>query len=404
MEGNAGDAEKEQAPKEEGPANPLMDIKIDGAYLEEKQREAARTMARERLLDRQFDQETFLPGQYVRFSFKPAKEFLEHDNETEPLILGGLLPGESAREYLTAKVKRHRWFPKILKSRNPLVFAVGWRRFQALPAYALEQESKTAMGVDTGLITESPPLKMLKYTPEHMHCQCVFWGYRVPAGSGLVAFQDVRARDFRICLTGVVQETAPEPKLYKKLKLVGYAREVLKRTAFIEQLFTSRLEAAAFVGAGVRTVSGIRGLVKKPEGSDGLVRCAFEDKIRKNDTVFLKTYVRCRVDQFYSPWDNHCGGDFLQIRQMNEIRHERGIPVEFNADSLYVAEKRPVFVPQELVVAPSLVRQLPFEQAKAYVDSKTGKDHLSESQRARRQIRDGTLRALVGDAEADRRA
>ena len=62
MEGNAGDAEKEQAPKEEGPANPLMDIKIDGAYLEEKQREAARTMARERLLDRQFDQETFLPG------------------------------------------------------------------------------------------------------------------------------------------------------------------------------------------------------------------------------------------------------------------------------------------------------------------------------------------------------
>lgn len=54
--GNAEEAEKEAAPKqEEGPANPLMDIKIDGSYLEEKQREAARTMARERLLDRQFD-------------------------------------------------------------------------------------------------------------------------------------------------------------------------------------------------------------------------------------------------------------------------------------------------------------------------------------------------------------
>ena len=78
--------------------------------------------------------------------------------------------------------------------------------------------------------------------------------------------------------------------------------------------------------------------------------------------------------------------------------------MEFNADSLYVKEKRPVFVPQELVVAPSLVRQLPFEQAKAYVDSKTGKDHLSESQRARKQIHDTTLKALVGDAEADRRA
>lgn len=185
---NAPEPEKEAAPKEEGPANPLMDIKIDGSYLEEKQREAARTMARERLLDRQFDQETFLPGEYVRFCFTPAKEFLEHYNEAEPLIIGGLLPGESTREYLTAKVKRHRWFPKILKSRNPLVLAVGWRRFQTLPIYALEQENKTAMGIDTGLITETPPMKMLKYTPEHMHCQCIFYGYRVPAGSGLVAF------------------------------------------------------------------------------------------------------------------------------------------------------------------------------------------------------------------------
>ena len=82
-----------------------------------------------------------------------------------------------------------------------------------------------------------------------------------------------------------------QPKLYKKLKLIGYAREVMKKSAFIEQMFTSKLEAAAFIGAGIRTVSGIRGLIKKPQGDDGLVRCAFEDKIRKNDTVFLKTYI-----------------------------------------------------------------------------------------------------------------
>ena len=26
----------------------------------------------------------------------------------------------------------------------------------------------------------------------------------------------------------------------------------------------------------------------------------------KNDIVFLKTYVKCKIDRFYNEWDNHC--------------------------------------------------------------------------------------------------
>lgn len=49
----------------------------------------------------------------------------------------------------------------------------------------------------------------------------------------------------------------------KKIKLVGYACKIFKKTAFIEDMFTSDLEIARFEGAAVRTVSGIRGQVKK---------------------------------------------------------------------------------------------------------------------------------------------
>ena len=31
-----------------------------------------------------------------------------------------------------------RWHAKILKSRDPLVFSVGWRRFQSMPVFATE--------------------------------------------------------------------------------------------------------------------------------------------------------------------------------------------------------------------------------------------------------------------------
>lgn len=79
-------------------------------------------------------------------------------------------------------------------------------------------------------------------------------------------------------------------------------------------MFNSKLEAAAFQGAGVRTVSGIRGILKRPQGDSGLIRAAFEDQVRVHDCVFVKTFVRVKVDKFVSDWDEHRGVTRLELR------------------------------------------------------------------------------------------
>jgi hypothetical protein len=63
-------------------------------------------------------------------------ELVTHHDPRRPLLLGGLGQGEEKLGMMRMRLKRHRWFPKLLKCRDPLVFSVGWRRFQSLPVFA----------------------------------------------------------------------------------------------------------------------------------------------------------------------------------------------------------------------------------------------------------------------------
>jgi len=89
----------------------------------------------------------------------------------------------------------------------------------------------------------------------------------------------------------------------KKLKIVGTPLKVNRNTAFIEGMFNSDLEVAKFEGAGIKTVSGIRGTIKKAAkmpGKKGVARCTFEDKILYKDIVFTRSWVQVEVPKFYN--------------------------------------------------------------------------------------------------------
>lgn len=114
----------------------------------------------------------------------------------------------------------------------------------------------------------------------------------------------------------------------KKLKLIGTPYKIHKNTAFIQGMFNSKLEVAKFQGAQLRTVSGIRGQVKKvvkEGGPEGSFRGTFEDKILKSDLVFCRTWYQVDIPKYCNPVCFYGKNRMLKSHSM--LRNELNLPI-----------------------------------------------------------------------------
>ena len=368
------DADYDEVKKQSGGESKTNKADAENEYLEALKREKEARLARNQ---REFGDEGdrsrirhegYRQGMYcrVRIESIPAS-FVSSFDPKLPLVLGGLTPQETNPGMTRCRLKKHRWHKKILKCRDPLVFSIGWRRFQSLPVFSTEDQNGR--------------LRYLKYTPEHMHCLATFYGPQTPPNTGFVAIQNLSAKaaGFRIAATGIVLELDASFPVVKKLKLVGTPSKIFKNTAFITGMFNSALEVSRFEGASIKTVSGIRGQVKKAirEGQPGSFRATFEDKIAISDIVICRTWMPVDIPRYFNPVSNHlwkAGVDgWHGVRPKAQLQLDTCTPIEVNPDSIYQPIERPERRVKRIKIPKRLEESLPYA-TKPKVDTKKRKD------------------------------
>ncbi len=170
----------------------------------------------------------FEKGTYVRIDFKQIKrKFLDSFRIDFPIILCTTNIQETNFGFLKIKFSKHIWYPKILKTNDPIIFSIGWRKFQSVPVYCIEDRNHR--------------LRMIKYTPKYRDCFAITYGPFFPINVSIVAIQKYTddVSHFRICGTGDLMEVNQSFQVMKKLKLIGEPYEIYKKTCFVKGMFNS---------------------------------------------------------------------------------------------------------------------------------------------------------------------
>ncbi|MCL7029357.1 hypothetical protein MKW94_007021 [Papaver nudicaule] len=150
--------------------------------------------------------ENFRAGTYLRLEVHSVPFMMVQNlDPCHLLLVGGISLEEENFGHMQARLKRHSWHMKLLRSANTVTLSAGWRRYQTNPVYCFEFNGRQRR-LDTNL--------------EHVHCLALFYVPLAPPGTRIAVVQSNKDL-FRIAAKAVIVD----PKDQKVAKAVVFDPE-----------------------------------------------------------------------------------------------------------------------------------------------------------------------------------
>ncbi|KAM1398258.1 hypothetical protein ACFX2I_015726 [Malus domestica] len=209
--------------------------------------------------------------------------------KTIPVIACGLLQHESKMSVLHFSIKKHDTYSAPIKSKDELIFHVGFRQFIARPIYSTDNMN-------------SDKHKMERFLhPGRFSMASIYAPISFPP-LPLIALKSSEgvAAPLTIAAVGALKCIDPDRIILKKITLTGYPQRVSKLKASVRYMFHNPEDVKWFKPVEVWTKCGRRGRIKEPLGTHGALKCIFNGVLQQSDTVCMSLYKRA-----YPKWPEH---------------------------------------------------------------------------------------------------
>jgi pre-rRNA-processing protein TSR1 len=193
-----------------------------------------------------------------------------------PLVTAvSLLPHENKMSVLHMALSSVQQSAEPVKSKDILIFQVGWRSWKARPVF-----SQNNLNCDKH--------KFERFMPQ----QGSFFAASI---FGPVTYTPTPVLVFRgdeLIATGSMMNADADRIVVKRIVLTGFPVRVQKRYATVKYMFHSPDDVQWFKPAGLYTKHGLQGNIMESVGAHGTMKCIFNMPIKQHDTVCLLLYKR----------------------------------------------------------------------------------------------------------------
>ncbi|KAL9260891.1 Pre-rRNA-processing protein TSR1-like protein [Drosera capensis] len=204
-----------------------------------------------------------------------------------PVIACGLLQHESKMSVLHFSIKKYDTYEDPIRSKEELIFHVGFREFVARPLFSSDNlnsdKHKMERFLHAGRFSVASIFAPISFP-------------RLPL-IALKSKEEEGASSLVLAAVGSLKSIDPGRIILKKIILTGYPQRVSKLKAIVRYMFHNPEDVRWFKPLEVWTKGGRRGRVKEPVGTHGAMKCVFNGILQQSDTVCMTLYKRS-----YSKW------------------------------------------------------------------------------------------------------
>jgi len=195
------------------------------------------------------------------------------------LLLFSLLTHENKLSVVHFNVQRCSSYMDPIKSKERLIMHAGFRTFPTKPIFSEVNLNCDKHKMERFLLPD-------RFSMASAYAPITF----LPCP--LLLFKETLDGNLVLVATGSLASVDPDRIVLKKVILTGIPVRVRKRFAVVKHLFYDTQDVRWFKPAELVTKRGLRGHIREPVGTHGLLKASFNGPITQNDTVMLILYKR----------------------------------------------------------------------------------------------------------------